>query len=188
MYQDESFKSINEKVYKLLIAQNDDNRELAETTFVSDEVDALINDFIKLDGNLLQFVNNIAEGYSGSMTDVTRLIPIILQVKKKVLDLDINNISKASIDSIVQYKDKYTEILNAIIEGLNQMRVDAEEVDDTFLLAQEQVEGVFKDLVQTIAIKLLNYKQNVPDPLTGSGYTFSLFNTSGYQPTQFLRV
>ena len=192
MYQDDSFKSINEKVYKLLVNQNDDNREIAETTDMSEEVDALINEFFKLDGFLLEFTNDIARGYNAASVQLTRIIPLMLQIKKKILDLDINNVSKSSIDSLTEYKDKYTEILNTIIEGLNRFRVQNEgeggDDTDTFLLDQEQVESGLKDLVLAINIKLLNYNQTVSDPLTGSGYSFSLFNTSDYQPTQFLRV
>ena len=190
MYQDGSFKSINEKVYKILVNQNDDNREIAETTDMSEEVDALINEFFKLDGFLLEFVNDIARGYDSPYINTSRIITLMLQIKKKLLDLDINNVSKSSIDSLTEYKDKYTEILNAIIEGINRFRGQEVGSDDTYLLEQEQVELVLKDLVLAINVKLLNYNQTVPDPLTGSGasYSFSLFNTSDYQPTQFLRV
>ena len=48
MYQDGSFKSINEKVYKILVNQNDDNREIAETTDMSEEVDKIVNNLIDI--------------------------------------------------------------------------------------------------------------------------------------------
>jgi hypothetical protein len=209
MYQDESFKSINEKVYKLLLSQNDDNRELAETTFVSDEVDTLINDFVKLDGFLLDYMNELSATISNiEATGLTspfskymnRMITLMIQLQKQILSLDINNVSKESFNAINEYKDKYTELLDVIAQGTNRLKEMYAGLENAnyegeppteFPNSYDQVILVLSDLVQNINVKLLNFNQNAPvqnDPLIGSGYTFSLFNTSGYQPTQFLRV
>ena len=196
MYQDGSFKSINEKVYKLLVNQNDDNREIAETTDMSEEVDKIVNNLIELDGFLLDYINRlVGEDVNVQATGLTtpfsnavgKMITVMRQIENQMLSLDINNVSKSSIESLTDYKDKYTEILDAIQIATDDIK-DQYGPNDQVPLEYDQVILILSGLINNMNVRLLNYNQTVEDPLTGSGYSFSLFNTSDYQPTQFLRV
>jgi hypothetical protein len=196
MYQDDSFKSINEKVYKLLVNQNDDNREIAETTDMSEEVDKILNNLIELDGFLLDYTNRLAaESINAQATGLTtpysnaigKMVTVMKQLENQMLSLDINNVSKSSIESLTEYRDKYTEILNSIQITTDDIK-DQYGPNDQVPLEYDQVISTLSSLINNINVKLLNYNQTVGDPVSGSGYSFSLFNTSDYQPTQFLRV
>jgi|TARA_B110000259_G_scaffold105017_1_gene120638 hypothetical protein len=198
MYQDDSFKSINEKVYKLLVNQNDDNREIAETTDMSEEVDKILNNLIELDGFLLDYTNRlVGEDVNVQATGLTtpfsnaigKMVTVMKQLENQMLSLDINNVSKSSIESLTEYRDKYTEILNSIQITTDDIK-DQYGPNDQVPLEYDQVISTLSSLINNINVKLLNYNQTVGDPVSGSGssYSFSLFNTSDYQPTQFLRV
>jgi hypothetical protein len=198
MYQDDSFKSINEKVYKLLVNQNDDNREIAETTDMSEEVDKILNNLIELDGFLLDYTNRlVGEDVNVQATGLTtpfsnaigKMVTVMKQLENQMLSLDINNVSKSSIESLTEYRDKYTEILNSIQITTDDIK-DQYGRNDQVPLEYDQVISTLSSLINNINVKLLNYNQTVGDPVSGSGssYSFSLFNTSDYQPTQFLRV
>lgn len=198
MYQDDSFKSINEKVYKLLVNQNDDNREIAETTDMSEEVDKILNNLIELDGFLLDYTNRlVGEDVNVQATGLTtpfsnaigKMVTVMKQLENQMLSLDINNVSKSSIESLTEYRDKYTEILNSIQITTDDIK-DQYGPNDQVPLEYDQVISTLSSLINNMNVRLLNYNQTTPDPLTGSGssYSFSLFNTSDYQPKQFLRV
>ena len=203
MYQDDSFKSINEKVYKLLVNQNDDNREIAETTDMSEEVDKILNNFMILDGYLLDYMNRIsaynvnvdATGLTTPFSaDIGKMLTILVKLQNEILSLDINNVSKPSFDSMNDYKEQYTEMLDSIVIGVNRLKELYEEnagedgFPSVFPAEYDQVIEVLTGFISNMNVKLLNYNQTVGDPVSGSGYSFSLFNTSDYQPTQFLRV
>ena len=196
MYQDGSFKSINEKVYKLLVNQNDDNREIAETTDMSEEVDKIVNNLIELDGFLLDYINRlVGEDVNVQATGLTtpfsnavgKMITVMRQIENQMLSLDINNVSKSSIESLTDYKDKYTEILDAIQIATDEIK-DQYGPNDQVPLEYDQVILILSGLINNMNVRLLNYNQTFSEPVSGSGYSFSLFNTSDYQPTQFLRV
>jgi len=204
MYQDDSFKSINEKVYKLLVNQNDDNREIAETTDMSEEVDKILNNLIELDGFLLDYTNRlVAESINAQATGLTtpfsnaigKMVTVMRQLENQMLSLDINNVSKSSIESLTEYRDKYTEILNSIQIVTDEIKEEYksgdDDIPDSISPAEfDQVISTLSSLINNMNVKLLNYNQTVADPVSdsGSSYSFSLFNTSDYQPTQFLRV
>ena len=171
MYQDGSFKSINEKVYKLLVNQNDDNREIAETTDMSEEVDKIVNNLIELDGFLLDYINRlVGEDVNVQATGLTtpfsnavgKMITVMRQIENQMLSLDINNVSKSSIESLTDYKDKYTEILDAIQIATDEIK-DQYGPNDQVPLEYDQVILILSGLINNMNVRLLNYNQTVED-------------------------
>jgi hypothetical protein len=206
MYQDGSFKSINEKVYKILVKQNDDNRELAETTYTSEEVDKIMDDLVVLDGYLIEIMeansqlmieidqsplySNIAANMTQS---IGKVVTIMTKAEKKILDLDINSITKDSIGSLTNYRDKFVNISNALqsskdiyqryvdIQNINQERErrrSTNPLDEIYnkTLSPELglIIGGLSKIVEIINMKLLMYQPT------------SSVQQSNYDPTRDL--
>ena len=197
----ESFKKINAEVYKRDVSRNDDNRELAETTETSEQVDILLNSLQEVEGFAIDYANKL----SSAMVEPTDLPPIgkfltsIANAEKEVLVLDINILSRNSIDGLVGKRDKLQDILDTL---------DVRTPDANWNRLTTQVRNNLTNLLGNLKIKIVNYRQTVPvesmtidnveaptlEPVVvGSGY-MSDYNLLGagflskraYQPRKYI--
>ena len=103
MYEDGSFKSINEKLFKSEIEANDDNREIAETvqdTELSDELMTLLE---RLRNEFSDFSEDQRKSFQNAMErqitpvrleKITPISNLINQVDSSVGKADFNNFDK----------------------------------------------------------------------------------------------
>jgi|TARA_R110002153_G_scaffold155865_2_gene307913 hypothetical protein len=188
----ESFKKINQEVYKRDVQRNDDNRELSETVETSDQVDLLLNSLQEVEGFSIDFANKLSNAqvvvFQAEVPPIGKFLTAIANAEKESLVLDINSVSRNSIDSLVAKRDKLEEILESI-----SIQVGSPE----WSRITTQVREALTNLIGNLRIKLVNYKQTVPiegmsvedvvaptiQPLVGTGRFISL---SGYQPRRYV--
>jgi hypothetical protein len=183
MYQDGSFKSINEKVYKILVKQNDDNRELAETTDISEEVDRIQSAVQTIEGFCLDFINKFNASIilfdikKVEYLQVGKFITAINAGINLIEKLDVNSATKTSIDSLQTMLDTIQNYANDIerrkpewFEAYTEWVSedpdrDPEDMGIIFNIrvAERSIDQLLKTLTKLtglLNVKLLNYKQN----------------------------
>lgn len=179
----ENFKKINEKLYQNDVSRNDDNRELAETTEASDQVDVLLNSLQEVEGFSIDFANKLSSAETANfqveIPPIGKFLTSIANSEKETLVLDINNVSRNSIDSIQAKKDKLEQVLESL-ELVTQ---------GEWTRINNQVKEALTNLLGNLKIKLVNYKQTVPiegmtieDPILVGGY----FPFKQYQPRKYV--
>jgi hypothetical protein len=151
----ENFKKINEEVFKRDVSRNDDDRELAESLEQSDQVDILLNSLQEVEGFAIDFANKLSNagiaGF-GEVPPIGKFLTSIANAEKETLVLDINSISRNSIDSIQAKKEKLEQILESL-----DVQTQGE-----WTRINNQVKSSITNLLGNLKIKLVNYKQTVP--------------------------
>jgi hypothetical protein len=121
MYEDGSFKSINEKLFKMEIEANDDNREIAETTEDTEVSDDLMVLLQRFRNDILDKVQEFSDHHDtlkktnriGEISQKTEKISVFLNISDQLVNAlkkaDFNNFSKSVLQSI-------TTLLNEIKE------------------------------------------------------------------------
>lgn len=190
MYQDGSFKSINEKLFKMEIEANDDNREIAETTEdtqVSDDLMVLLerfrNELSDIGQELVSFYAEYEE--KEDLRKITRpekisiFLNIADQITSSLEKANFNGFSKSVIESIQKF---YNEISAQLFDiGINTgelfslvaSRQESEEQAQRFV-NRTRTDEIIKKGQQILALlksKLLNYQQNASNAPIDASYT-----------------
>jgi|TARA_B110000503_G_scaffold35808_1_gene58538 hypothetical protein len=196
MYEDGSFKSINEKLFKSEIEANDDNREIAETvqdTELSDELMTLLE---RLRNEFSDFSEDQRKSFQNAMErqitpvrleKITPISNLINQVDSSVGKADFNNFDKASIGKLQEFFEEFESQYALYEDGRDQLD-GLLEVSDGPLKASisrivnnkelNKVSMKLKSSLLLLKSKLLNYKQNSLNP------NIELSNIDDGDPTQ----
>jgi|TARA_R110000824_G_scaffold290461_1_gene479009 hypothetical protein len=196
MYEDGSFKSINEKLFKSEIEANDDNREIAETvqdTELSDELMTLLE---RLRNEFSDFSEDQRKSFQNAMErqitpvrleKITPISNLINQVDSSVGKADFNNFDKASIGKLQEFLEEFESQYALYEDGRDQLD-GLLEVSDGPLKASisrivnnkelNKVSMKLKSSLLLLKSKLLNYKQNSLNP------NIELSNIDDGDPTQ----
>ena len=196
MYEDGSFKSINEKLFKSEIEANDDNREIAETvqdTELSDELMTLLE---RLRNEFSDFSEDQRKSFQNAMErqitpvrleKITPISNLINQVDSSVGKADFNNFDKASIGKLQEFLEEFESQYALYEDGRDQLD-GLLEVSDGPLKASisrivnnkelNKVSMKLKSSLLLLKSKLLNYKQNSLNP------NIELSNIADGDPTQ----
>jgi hypothetical protein len=178
MYEDGSFKSINEKLFKSEIEANDDNREIAETvqdTELSDELMTLLE---RLRNEFSDFSEDQRKSFQNAMErqitpvrleKITPISNLINQVDSSVGKADFNNFDKASIGKLQEFLEEFESQYALYEDGRDQLDGLLEVSDGPLKL---------KSSLLLLKSKLLNYKQNSLNP------NIELSNIDDGDPTQ----
>jgi len=132
MYQDGSFKSINEKLFKMEIEANDDNREIAETTEdtqVSDDLIVLLerfrNELSDVGKELASFYAEYEEKEDlGKITrpeKISIFLNIADQITSSLEKANFDGFSKSVIESIQKFYDEISAQLSDIIMNFSDL-------------------------------------------------------------------
>jgi len=159
MYEDGSFKSINEKLFKMEIEANDDNREIAETTEdtqVSDDLMVLLERFRNELSDIGQELTSFYAQYEqkrdlGRITKPEKIsvfLNIADQITSSLEKADFNGFSKSVIESIQKFHKELVAQLSDIAMNYDDLlslvgsvqldELDDEDSDDQSKLAREQ--------------------------------------------------
>lgn len=161
----EKLWKIKRRVSKLSREVNDDNRGLAETTDMSDDVDKLKLDLSEINNMFSEISFNLQEefriGRQGMLLipPTAKLFTKMDKVSSDIKKIDINKVNAQNIQDITQIKEK--------IEGVGGILDSSIGMNMTIL--QQQTPNLRKMLVSlmdtvnnflnTLNLKLLNYKQ-----------------------------
>jgi len=167
MYQDGSFKSINEKLFKMELEANDDNREIAETTEdtqVSDDLMVLLERFRN---DIVDKVQEFDDHYSVKSRDrkiqgkgqkpekISIFLNIADQLVNALKKAEFNNFGKSVLQSI-------TTLLNEIKAqyGLLQGKVELINIlaDD---LRREKYQVARQENPNATATQLENVRERI---------------------------
>jgi hypothetical protein len=195
-------KRTNDKLYKIELATNDDDRELAETDSMA-EVTNEITEQIQIVIGFAQDFNNQLASYSTLRTSTTTrdLIGTIPATGKfnvaidKVLRLisstDFNDVSPQNIDGMTSYLDNLDQLSQSIMnQNLTVDAVRNPQIAELFRQADNirtQILVPLDQLINVLRTKMLSRRQT--SEVLGSGCMcdkYGLFNTNQYQTKHYI--
>jgi len=151
MYEDGSFKSINEKLFKSEIEANDDNREIAETiqdTELSNDLMTLLerfrNELSDVGQELASFYAEYQDKEDLDKITKPEKISIFLNIADQITSAleksDFDGFSKAVIESIKKLYDDIEEQNKAIAENIVELfnLVASRESDDLAMAEDDE--------------------------------------------------
>jgi hypothetical protein len=132
MYEDGSFKSINEKLFKMEIEANDDNREIAETTEdtqVSDDLIVLLerfrNELSDVGQELASFYAEYKEKEDlGKITrpeKISIFLNIADQITSSLEKANFDGFGKSVVESIQKFHNEIKTQLSDIAENFDDL-------------------------------------------------------------------
>lgn len=202
-------KSINDKLYKIELETNEDDRELAETQSMAEKTNELTELLQTIIGFSQDFNNQLASlstqrdalptrDLVGSLPQTGKFLNAIDKTLRMIGSTDFNDFNPQNVDAINSYLDNlnqlYQSIMNQNLEGNIRNQVVAELFRQA-LNIRNQIKTPLETVINSLQTKMLSRRQT--EAILGSGSCFScikqkkldkygLFVIDDYQPTRFL--
>jgi hypothetical protein len=197
-------KSINDKLYKIELETNEDDRELAETQSMAEKTNEITEALQTMIGFAQDFNNQLASLSTQRDTlptrDITSSLPQtgkFLNAIDKTLRLigttDFNDFNPQNVDAINSYLDNLNQLFQSIMNQNLEGNIRSNVIAELFRQAlniRNQIKTPFENVINSLQTKMLSRRQT--EAILGSGYKkqkldkYGLFVIDDYQTNRFL--